>query len=138
MFGAAAEAWLAAAEELEKALRDRDRATALWGARLLRATGGRSVARFEAVCRRRSYHNVSDAVVAARALRARPRVRALVAERDEALARCDERIAAARARLVEAGAVLDHFGRLGEAIRLRTAELSLRLSSSRTGTAREE
>lgn len=130
-FGDVAEAWLSATAELEAALRERDRATTRYGARLLRATGGRSLARFEALCRRRRFCDVADAVEKARALRARPKVLALAAERDAALLRCDERIAEARARLLDAAAVLDRFGPLGDAVRLGTT--SRRSPSKRTG-----
>jgi hypothetical protein len=81
--------------------------------KLLVATGGLSVSRFEAVCRRRSLRSVVEAQQKASAVRARAKVESTVAERDRAVAAADAAVLAARIVLAEASKVVLGYGTTG-------------------------
>jgi len=80
---------------------------------LREATGGLSVARWEAVCRRRSIRRVSDAQAKARALRARPAVAVALAQRERLAAETEAEMVAARVELAAISARLAAYGAVG-------------------------
>jgi hypothetical protein len=71
------------------------------------------VARFEAVCRRRSVRSVAEAEQKASAIRAKAGVEAAVGERVRALAAAGADVLAARIALAEASKVLLGYGTAG-------------------------
>ena len=77
------------------------------------ATGGLSVARWEAVCRRRSIRRVVDAQAKARALRAGPKVAEALARRDRLIAAADAEMLAARVELAVKSTKLSAYGAVG-------------------------
>ena len=93
--------WEDAYRGWEHAVGVRERVVAGMDRKLLEATGGLSVTRFEAVCRRRSVRSVAEAERKAFAIRARAAVEAAVAERDRAVAAADAAALAARIVLAE-------------------------------------
>lgn len=97
----------------EQAVEFRDQAAARMERKLLALTGGLSVARFEAVCRRRSVRSVAEAQEKASALRARADVDAAVVERDRAVAAADVTVLAARVVLAGASKVVLGYGTVG-------------------------
>jgi hypothetical protein len=97
----------------ERALKVRDRVAARMDRKLLAATGGVSVARFEGVCHRRSVRSVVEAEQKASAIRARATVEAAVAEREPAVAAADAAVLAARIVLAEASKVILGCGTAG-------------------------
>jgi len=109
----AAEQWRLAYGDWQRATRVRDTVAKQMQRRVTKATGGLSVARFEVICRRRSFHDVEDAKAKARAIRARPAVNAAVAERDRAVALEDAKVRAARIALGEASKAIARYGTLG-------------------------
>lgn len=106
-------AWGDAYRGWEQAVAARDRVGERMDRRLLVATGGLSVTRFEAVCRRRSVRSVVEAERKAAAIRARAGVEAAVAERDRAVAAADAAVLAARIVLAEASKVVLGYGIAG-------------------------
>jgi hypothetical protein len=109
----AAARWEDAYRSLEQAVDSRDRVAARMDRKLLVATGGLSVARFEAVCRRRSVRSVAEAEQKASAIRAKAGVEAAVGERVRALAAAGADVLAARIALAEASKVLLGYGTAG-------------------------
>jgi hypothetical protein len=109
----AATRWEDAYRSLEQAVDSRDRVAARMDRKLLVATGGLSVARFEAVCRRRSVRSVAEAEQKASAIRAKAGVEAAVGERVRALAAAGADVLAARIALAEASKVLLGYGTAG-------------------------
>lgn len=109
----AAARWEDAYRRLERAVDSRDRVAARMDRKLLVATGGLSVARFEAVCRRRSVRSVAEAEHKASAIRARAEVEATVAERDRAVAAADAAVLAARIVLAEVSKDVLGYGTAG-------------------------
>jgi len=96
-----------------RAVEARDRVAGRMERKVTGVTGGLSVARFEAVCRRRSVRSVVEAEQKASAIRARPAVEATVAERDRAVAAADAAVLAARVVLAEASKVILGYGNAG-------------------------
>jgi hypothetical protein len=78
--------WQDAYWNWERAVKVRDRVAARMDRKLLAATGGVSVARFAAVCRRRSVRSVVEAERKASPIQAKPAVEVAMAERDRSLA----------------------------------------------------
>jgi len=109
----AAEHWRIAYDDWQRAIRVLDTVAKRMDRRVTKATGGLSVARFEATCRRRSFHDIEDAKAKARVIRARPAVEAAIAERDRVVAVEDAKVRAARIALAEASKVLVRYGTLG-------------------------
>ncbi len=109
----AAEHWRLAYDDWQRAIRVRDTVAKRMDRRVTKATGGLSVARFEATCRRRFFHDIGDAKAKARAIRARPAVEAAIAGRDRVVAIEDAKVRAARIALAEASKVLVRYGALG-------------------------
>jgi hypothetical protein len=109
----AAEHWRLAYDDWQRAIRVRDTVAKRMDRRVTKATGGLSVARFEATWRRRSFHDIEDAKAKARAIRARPAVEAAIAERDRVVAGEDAKVRAARIAVTEASKVLVRYGALG-------------------------
>ncbi len=105
--------WEDAYRAWEHAVDVRDRVMARMTRELLMATGGLSVARFEAVCRRRSVRSVAQAQQKASAIRAKAAVEAAVAERDRAVAAADAAVLAARIVLADASKVIIGYGTAG-------------------------
>ena len=105
--------WEDAYRGWEHAVGVRDRVGARMDRKVLVATGGLSVARFEAVCRRRSVRSVVEAQRKASAIRTRPVVDGVVGERDRAVAAADAAVLAARIVLAEASKVLLGYGNAG-------------------------
>ncbi len=105
--------WEDAYRRWEGAVGVRDGVAARMEGRLLVATGGLSVARFEAVCRRRSVRSVVEATQKAAAIRSRAGVEAAVAERDRDVAAADAAVLAARVVLAEASKVILGYGAAG-------------------------
>ena len=108
-----AASWEDAYRSWEQAVDSRDRVAARMDRKLLVATGGLSVSRFEAVCRRRSLRSVVEAQQKASAVRARAKVESTVAERDRAVAAADAAVLAARIVLAEASKVVLGYGTTG-------------------------
>ena len=108
-----AASWEDAYRSWEHAVDSRDRVAARMDRKLLVATGGLSVARFEAVCRRRSVRSVAEAEQKASAIRAKAEVEAAVAERDRALAAAGAAVLAARIVLAEASKDVLGYGTTG-------------------------
>lgn len=105
--------WEEAYRSWERAVEVREQVAARTERRLLVATGGLSVARFEAVCRRRSVRSVVEAQQKASALRAMADVEAAVAERDRAVAAADATVLAVLTVLSEASRVVLGYGTAG-------------------------
>ena len=80
---------------------------------MAKATGGLSVARWEALCRRRRARTIEDARAKARAIRARSAVEEAVAERDGVLADAAAKVLAARVDVAEATKTVLRFGSPG-------------------------
>jgi hypothetical protein len=108
-----ADEWKGAYREWQRAVKVRDRAAERMDRRVRQATGGLSVARWEAVCRRRCFHTVEDAKQKARAIRTRPAVEAAVAAQDRALAVEDAKVLAVRIALAELSKTMSRFGTVG-------------------------
>jgi len=120
----AAEEWRRAYDDWQRAINLRDRLCEQMDRRVTNAAGGLSVARFEATCRRRYFHDIEDAKAKARAVRARPALHAAIAERDEVRAAADVKVLAARIVLAEASKKMARFGTFGaEMIGLGETEL---------------
>jgi hypothetical protein len=138
----AAQCWQAAFEAWQGAVRVRDRLVERADRKVSQATGGLSVARWEAVCRRRCLHTVADATAKARAIRARPAVLSAVAARDRTLRAADASVLAARVELAEQSKLLSGFGTAGAAlVGMGVAELAHlarrpRLPATLTGRTR--
>ena len=109
----AAEHWRLAYDDWQRAIRVRDTVAKRMDRRVTKTTGGLSVARFEATCRRRFFHDIEDAKAKARAIRARPAVEAAIAERDRVVAVEDAKVLAARIAVAEASKVVVRYGALG-------------------------
>jgi hypothetical protein len=105
--------WEDAYRNWERAVEVRDRVAARMERTVTEATGGLSVRRFEAVCRRRSVRTVAEAREKASALSAKPTVEAVVAGRDGAVAAADATVLAARLVLAEASKVMAGYGTAG-------------------------
>ncbi len=100
--------WEDAYRSWERATEVRDQVAVRMERKLRVAAGGLSVARFDAVCRRRSVRSVAEAQQKASAIRATADVEAAAAERDCAVAAADATVLAALIVLAEASkAVLD-------------------------------
>ena len=97
----------------EHAVKVRDRVRVRMERKLLGAAGGLSVARFEAVCVRRSPRSVAEAREKASAIRARPVLEVIVAEQDRAIAAADATVLAARIVLAEESKVVLGYGTAG-------------------------
>lgn len=82
-------------------------------AKVVAATGGLGLQRWAAACRRRRANTVADAVLCARAWRARPAVEQALAAQAKALAEQAGVLAAAEEALAGAAARLGRFGDLG-------------------------
>ena len=109
----AAAGWRLGYDDWQRAVKARGRLCQQMERRVTNATGGLTVVRFEAVCRRRSFHDVDDAKGKARAIRARPAVEAAIAERDRVLATEDAKVLAARITLAEVSKTMARYGTLG-------------------------
>jgi len=109
----AAAVWEDAYRSWEHAVDSRDRVMARMDRKVLVATGGLSVTRFEAVCRRRSVRSVAEAQQKASAIRARAGVEATVAERDRAITAADAAVLASRIVLAEVSKVVLGYGTAG-------------------------
>jgi len=109
----AGEGWRRAYDDWQVALAERDRIARRMQRRVEQAAGGLSAARFELTCRRRYFHDVTDAKRKAAALRARPAVEAAVAERDRMLADADARVLATRTVLAEESKTMAGYGAVG-------------------------
>ena len=105
--------WKQAFRSWERTVEVRHRVAARSERKVLEATGGLSVARFEAVCRRRSVRSVVEAQQKASAIRTRPSIEAAVAERDRAVAAADAAVLTARVALAEASKVILGYGTAG-------------------------
>jgi hypothetical protein len=105
--------WEDAYRSWEQAVDVRGRVVTRMERKLLAATGGLSVVRFEAVCRRRSVRSVAEAQRKASAIRTRPVVDGVVAERDRAVAAADAAVLVARVVLAEASKALLDYGTAG-------------------------
>jgi hypothetical protein len=110
---AAADRWATAHEAWQAALRVRAREVARAERRLVDATGGLGLRRWESACRRRRIITVADAQLRSRAVRVRPAVAAALAERDRVVVHTDAAAASARAELAVRSARLLSYGRLG-------------------------
>lgn len=105
--------WEDAHRSWVRAIEARDRVARQMQRKVAGVTGGLSVTRFEAVCRRRSVRSVVEAQQKASAIRAKATVEAAVAERDRALAAADATVLAARVVLAEASKVILGYGTAG-------------------------
>ena len=109
----AADAWERAYHAWQRTVTERDRLRERMDRRITKATGGLGVARWQAACRRRFFHDVEDATTKARAIRAKAAVEAAVAERDRLLPDADATVLAARVALAEASKAVARYGTLG-------------------------
>ncbi len=116
--------WEDAYRDWERAVKVRDRVAARMERKLLAATGGLSVARFAAACRRRSVRSVVEAEEKASAIQAKPAVEVVIAERDRSLAEAGAAVLAARIILAEATKAVLGYGTAGpRLVGLNRAEL---------------
>ena len=105
--------WEDAYRSWERAVEVHDQVAARMERKLRVATGGLSVARFEAICRRRSVRSVVEAQQKASAIHAKADMEAAVAERDRAMAVADATVLAARIVLAGASKVVLGCGTAG-------------------------
>jgi len=105
--------WRRAYEGWQRAAKRRDRLAERMERRVTNATGGLSVARWEVLCRRRSFRTVEDAKAKARAIRARSAVEAAAAERDRVIADADAKVRSARIDLAHASKAVARYGSTG-------------------------
>jgi hypothetical protein len=105
--------WEDAYRRWEHAVDARGRVMERMDRKLLVATGGLSVTRFEAVCHRWSVRSVAEAEQKAAAIQAKATVEAAAAERDRALAEVDAAVLAARIVLAGASKVVLGYGTAG-------------------------
>jgi hypothetical protein len=97
----------------KRGLAHRDRLVAAAEQRVLDATGGLGQRRWELACARRRINTGNEALMVARAIRARPAVEAAVANLGQVRRREEAVVAAARVELAEAAKVLGGYGQLG-------------------------
>lgn len=120
----AGEEWRRAYDAWQVAVSERERLCALMDRRMIRATGNLSLARYEAACRKRYFHDVGDARRKAAAIRSKPAVEAAVAERDRTLATEDAKVVVARSNLAAASKTMARYGTVGlDMIGLSASEL---------------
>jgi hypothetical protein len=112
--------WEDAYRDWRQAVEIRDRVANRMDRLVMAATGGLSLARWEAVCRRRCIRSITDAQQKARAIRDRPSVTAAVADRDRAVAVEDARVLTARVVLADASTTLVSRGTAGAGMVGRT------------------
>jgi hypothetical protein len=116
--------WRRAYQAWQQALEQRDRVISRAERRVLRATGGLGLGKWEAACQRRRINTMEEASIVARAVRARPEVRLAVEEADRLRAVEDEAVLAARLWLTEATKQMLGYGTIGRQITgLTPAEL---------------
>jgi hypothetical protein len=125
-----ADRWAAAHEAWHAAVRARIREVARAERRLVDATGGLGLRRWQIACRRRRIITVNDAQLRSRAVRARPATEATLAERDRVVARMDASLATAGTELAMRSAQLLSYGRLGVSLSGMTARELVRLAQS--------
>jgi hypothetical protein len=116
--------WQRAYQAWQQALEHRDRVISRAERRVLRATGGLGLSKWEAACRRGHINTREEASIVARAVRARPQVRLAVEEADRLRAVEDEAVLAARLGLTEATKQVLGYGSIGRQLTgLTSAEL---------------
>jgi len=116
--------WQQAYQAWQQALEHRDRVISRAERRVLRATGGLGLRKWEAAGRRRRINTKEEASMVARAVRARLDVRLAVEDADRLRAAEDEAVLAARLGLTEATKQMLGYGTIGRQLTgLTSAEL---------------
>ena len=116
--------WQRAYQAWQQALEHRDRVISRAERRVLRATGGLGLRKWEAAGRRRRINTKEEASMVARAVRARLDVRLAVEDADRLRAAEDEAVLAARLGLTEATKQMLGYGTIGRQLTgLTSAEL---------------
>jgi hypothetical protein len=108
-----AEHWRAAYERWLRAARARDRRVKEAERRLVAATGGLGLARWEAACRRQRIVTVDDARLRARAVRATRAVEAALSARERVVAEQEAAVLVARSELAKASSQMARYGAVG-------------------------
>lgn len=111
-----ADRWTAAYEAWQQATRLRGRKIAQAERRVMAATEGLGLHRWEAACRRTRIFTAADAKLKARAIRARSVVMAAMAERDRVNSEHDAAVLDARLKLAEVSKVIGSRGTIGAAL----------------------
>jgi hypothetical protein len=120
----AGDCWQRAYRMWQKAVEHRGRVAARADHRVVRATGGLGLRQWESVCRRRHINTSAEASLVARAVRARPEVRAAIEDAGRLRAVEDEAVLATRLALAEATKQVLQYGSVGRQLTgLASAEL---------------
>ena len=114
--GEVARRWRSAYEAWQSAVVRRDQAVALASRRVDEATGGLGVRRVEALCRRRRIHTRAEALMVAKAVRARPVVRSALEDLERVRKDEEADVLARRTALAEASRYLLRCGELGRQV----------------------
>lgn len=124
VLGEAAARWEAAYRTWQQAIACRDDVVARAERRIVDATGGLGLRRFEQARHRRRIYTTAEALMVARAVRARTAVDAAIAELHRARESADSVVMAARLELADATKHLLRYGSLAETLTgLEPAEL---------------
>ena len=131
-----AESWHEAHRHWKLACSRRDEDVLRARERVVAATGGLGLGRWQAALRRRRFRTIEDAKFKAKALRARPAVEAALAELDGIVSHHDAEVSAAVFRLGQCSERVTSYGNLAAIITgMSLAELRglARLAPHRTG-----
>jgi hypothetical protein len=131
-----AESWLGAHRHWKLACSRRDEDVLRARERVVAATGGLGLGRWQAALRRRRFRTIEDAKLKAKALRARPAVEAALAELDSIVSHHDAEVSAAVSRLGQCSERVISYGNLAAVVTgMPIAELRrlVRLAAYGTG-----
>jgi hypothetical protein len=117
----------------EGAVAQRDGSVAAAERRVMIATGGLGYRRWELACSRRRIYTKDEALMVARALRARPAVGSAVAKLEQVRKGGDAAVLAARVELAGATKVLSGYGQLGGCLDALSASELRRLARRSPG-----
>ena len=106
---AAYEGWLRAGSVRKRKVKEAER-------KLVAATGGLGLARWEAACQRQRIVTVDDGRLRARAVRGRPGVEAALTARERVVAEQDKAVLAARSELAKASRQMARYGEIGASV----------------------
>jgi hypothetical protein len=107
-----AESWHGAHREWKLACSRRDEDVLRARERVVAATGGLGLGRWQAVLRRRRFRTIEDAKLKAKALRSRPAVEAELANLDRITSDSDAEVSAAALRLGKCSVQITLYGKL--------------------------
>lgn len=131
-----AESWLGAHRHWKLACSRRDEDVLRARERVVAATGGLGLGRWQAALRRRRFRTIEDAKLKSKALRARPAVEAALAVLDSIVSHHDAEVSAAASRLGQCSERVTSYGNLAAIVTgMSLAELRglARLASHGTG-----